>query len=418
MILLFLISSGILLFILVMFFMTIQCNVDSDESTNKTHSVLHMSLPLLVLICIGCLCFGLSNNSNPPTENTLITQTIETAKDVNTNIHLSGVKITQSNICKILPINNEYILWFSILVIFLSLMVIIFLCYLSENKHLSKKHESDNKVRMKRIERNGEIMRTIIKNNYNEMCAWAAQHIADAINNHKGERPFVLGLPTGSSPLGVYKRLIEMNKAGQVSFKNVVTFNMDEYVGLPREHDQSYWYFMHDNFFNHIDIPAENVNILDGMAQDLEAECQRYEDKIASYGGIDLFLGGSGVDGHIAFNEPFTSLTSRTGIRALTEDTLIVNSRFFDNDPNKVPKTALSVGVGTVCDSKQVLLIISGHNKARALRHCVEGGVDHAWTISALQLHKDGIIACDEAACGELKVDTYKYFKEIYKNER
>jgi glucosamine-6-phosphate deaminase len=124
------------------------------------------------------------------------------------------------------------------------------------------------------------------------------------------------------------------------------------------------------------------------------------------------------VDGHIAFNEPFTSLTSRTGIRALTEDTLIANSRFFDNDPNKVPKTALSVGVGTVCDSKQVLLLINGHHKARALRHCVEGGVDHAWTISALQLHKDGIVACDEAACGELKVDTYKYFKEIYKNEK
>ncbi len=261
-------------------------------------------------------------------------------------------------------------------------------------------------------------MKLIIKNNYDDMCAWAAQHIADAINNHKEDRPFILGLPTGSSPLGVYKRLIEKNKAGEVTFKNVVTFNMDEYVGLPREHDQSYWYFMHDNFFNHIDIPAENINILNGMAEDLEAECQRYEDKIASYGGIDLFLGGSGVDGHIAFNEPFTSLTSRTGVRALTEDTLIVNSRFFDNDPNKVPKTALSVGVGTVCDSKQVLLLISGHNKARALRHCVEGGVDHAWTISALQLHKDGTVACDEAACGELKVDTYKYFKEIYKNEK
>jgi glucosamine-6-phosphate deaminase len=129
-------------------------------------------------------------------------------------------------------------------------------------------------------------------------------------------------------------------------------------------------------------------------------------------------MGGSGVDGHIAFNEPFTSLTSRTGVRALTEDTLIVNSRFFGNDVNKVPKTALSVGVGTVCDSKQVMLIISGHNKARALRHCVEGGVDHAWTISALQLHQDGIIVCDEPACGELKVDTYKYFKEIYKNEK
>ena len=261
-------------------------------------------------------------------------------------------------------------------------------------------------------------MKLIIRDNYDVMCEWAAQHIADAINAHKENRPFVLGLPTGSSPLGVYKRLIEMNKAGKVTFKNVVTFNMDEYVGLPREHDQSYWYFMHDNFFNHIDIPAENINILDGMAKDLEGECQRYEDKIASYGGIDLFLGGSGVDGHIVFNEPFTSLTSRTGVRALTEDTLIVNSRFFGGDVNKVPKTALSVGVGTVCDAKQVLLLISGHNKARALRHCVEGGVDHAWTISALQLHKDGIIACDEAACGELKVDTYKYFKEIYKNEK
>ncbi len=260
-------------------------------------------------------------------------------------------------------------------------------------------------------------MKVIIKNDYQAISEWAATHIANAINNHKESRPFVLGLPTGSSPLGVYKKLIEMNKQGKVTFKNVVTFNMDEYVGLEREHEQSYWYFMFDNFFNHIDIPRENINILNGMAKDLEEECRRYEDKIALYGGIDLFLGGSGVDGHIAFNEPFTSLTSRTGVRALTSDTLIANSRFFDNDPNKVPKTALSVGVGTVCDSRQVLLLISGHNKARALRHCIEGGVDHAWTISALQLHKDGIIVCDEPACGELKVDTYKYFKEIYKDE-
>ena len=261
-------------------------------------------------------------------------------------------------------------------------------------------------------------MKLIIKNNYDEMSDWAAEHIALAINNHKEERPFVLGLPTGSSPLGVYKRLIEMNKAGKLSFKNVVTFNMDEYVGLPKEHDQSYWYFMHDNFFDHIDIPAENINILDGMTSDPEEECRRYEEKIASYGGMDLFLGGCGVDGHIAFNEPFTSLNSRTGIRTLTEDTRIVNSRFFGNDMNNVPKTALSVGVGTVCDAKQVLILINGHNKARALRHCVEGGVDHAWTISALQLHKDGIIACDEAACGELKVDTYKYFKDVCRDEK
>ena len=261
-------------------------------------------------------------------------------------------------------------------------------------------------------------MKVIIQQNYDKMCEWAANHIMAAINNHKGDKPFILGLPTGSSPLGVYARLIEYYKAGKVSFKNVVTFNMDEYVGLPKTHHESYWFFMHDNFFDHIDIPKENVNILDGMAADLEAECARYEAKIASYGGIDLFLGGSGVDGHIAFNEPFTLLNSRTGVRDLTEDTKIVNSRFFDNDPSQVPSKALSVGVGTVTDSKEVLLLISGHNKARALKECVEGGVNQMWTISALNLHNNAYIACDEMACGELRVDTYKYFLDVYKSER
>lgn len=261
-------------------------------------------------------------------------------------------------------------------------------------------------------------MKVIIQKNYDKMCEWAANHIMAAINGHKGDKPFVLGLPTGSSPIGVYKRLVEANKAGKVSFKNVVTFNMDEYVGLPREHHESYWFFMHDNLFNHIDIPAENINILNGMADDLEAECARYEAKIASYGGIDLFLGGSGVDGHIAFNEPFTSLNSRTGIRDLTEDTKIANSRFFDNDPEKVPSRALSVGVGTVTDSREVLLLINGHNKARALKECVEGGINQMWTISALNLHNNAYIACDEMACGELRVDTYKYFLDVYRSER
>ncbi len=261
-------------------------------------------------------------------------------------------------------------------------------------------------------------MKVIIQQDYEKMCEWAANHIIAAINAKTGKEPFVLGLPTGSSPLGVYRKLIEANKAGKVSFKNVVTFNMDEYVGLPREHDQSYWYFMHDNFFNQNDIPAENINILNGMAEDLEAECARYEAKIASYGGIDLFMGGSGVDGHIAFNEPYTSLKSRTGVRELAEDTKIVNSRFFGNDPEKVPSRALSVGVGTVCDSKEVLLLINGHNKARALANCIEGGVSSKWTISAIQLHNNAVIACDEAACGELKVDTYKYFLDVYKAER
>ena len=261
-------------------------------------------------------------------------------------------------------------------------------------------------------------MRLIIQKDYETMCEWAANHIMNAIRSHKGSKPFVLGLPTGSSPLGVYRRMVAACKAGKISFKNVVTFNMDEYVGLPREHEQSYWYFMHDNLFNHIDIPAENVNILNGMAEDLEAECARYEAKIASLGGIDLFLGGSGVDGHIAFNEPFTSLTSRTGVRLLNEDTLIVNSRFFGNDPAKVPTRALSVGVGTVTDAREVLLLISGHNKARALKECVEGGVNQMWTISALNLHQNATIACDEQACGELRVDTYKYFLNAFQAER
>lgn len=261
-------------------------------------------------------------------------------------------------------------------------------------------------------------MRVVIQDNYEKMCQWAANYIANKINNHKEDRPFVLGLPTGSSPIGVYKELIKKNQSGEVSFKNVVTFNMDEYLGLPREHDQSYWYFMHDNFFNHIEIPEENINILNGMAEDPEAECARYEAKIASYGGIDLFMGGIGVDGHLAFNEPFTSLASRTGVRDLTTDTRIVNSRFFGNDPEKVPAQAVSVGIGTVTDSKEVLVLINGHNKATALAKTVEGNVSHKWTCSALQMHNGAIIACDEAACDELTVGAYKYFLDMEKKER
>ena len=271
-------------------------------------------------------------------------------------------------------------------------------------------------------------MRVVIQDNYEKMCLWAANYIASRIKAHNAgpekDRPFVLGLPTGSSPIGVYKELARMNKAGELSFANVVTFNMDEYLGLPHEHDQSYWYFMHDNFFNHlVDMKPENINILNGMTTDPVKECADYEAKIASYGGIDLFMGGIGVDGHIAFNEPFTSLAftslaSRTGLRNLTTDTRIVNSRFFGNDPEKVPSQALSVGVGTVTDSKEVLILINGHNKARALAATVEGGMSHKWTCSALQMHNGAIIACDEAACGELTVDTYKYFLDIEKKER
>ena len=258
-------------------------------------------------------------------------------------------------------------------------------------------------------------MRLIIEPNYEEVSRWAANYVASRINAEKptAEKPFVLGCPTGGSPLGMYKNLIKLNKEGKVSFKNVVTFNMDEYCGIPQDHEQSYHTFMWTNFFNHIDILPENVNILNGNAEDPIAECQRFEDKIKSYGGIDLFMGGVGPDGHIAFNEPGSSLTSKTRMKTLTQDTIIANSRFFNNDVNQVPKTALTVGVGTVMAAKSVMLIVNGYNKARALRHGVEGGISQMWTISALQMHEKAIIIADEDACAELKVGTYKYFKDI-----
>lgn len=261
-------------------------------------------------------------------------------------------------------------------------------------------------------------MRLIIQNDYNKVSKWTANYIAAKIRKTAptSEKPFVLGLPTGSTPLGTYRELISLNKAGMVSFANVITFNMDEYVGLPKEHSESYYSFMWNNFFSHIDIKPENANILNGNAADLAAECEAYEAKIKLLGGIDLFLGGIGPDGHIAFNEPGSSLASRTRVKTLTTDTIIANSRFFDNDVNKVPRTALTVGVGTVLDAREVLIIVNGHGKARALRHAVEESINHMWTISALQLHPKGVIVCDYAACNELKVGTFNYFLDIEKN--
>lgn len=258
-------------------------------------------------------------------------------------------------------------------------------------------------------------MRLIIQPDYEHLAKWTASYIARKIEIFKpaAGKPFVLGLPTGSSPLGVYSELIALYKLGKVSFKHVVTFNMDEYVGLEPEHPQSYHYFMWSNFFSHIDIPEENVNILDGLAPDIKAECARYEEKIKAVGGIHLFLGGIGVDGHIAFNEPGSSLASRTRSKELNYDTRLVNSRFFGNDVTKVPRLALTVGVGTVLDAKEVLIVVNGHNKARALRHVVEEGVSHMWTGSALQLHPRAMIVCDEAATYELKVGTFKHFIDI-----
>ena len=261
-------------------------------------------------------------------------------------------------------------------------------------------------------------MRVIIEPNYDLMSQWAANYVVAKINAAKptAEKPFVLGLPTGSSPIGMYRALVKAYQEGKVSFKNVVTFNMDEYVGLPVEHPESYHSFMFTNLFNHIDCPKENIHILNGNAKDLAEECANYEKEIEKFGGIDLFLGGIGPDGHIAFNEPGSSLTSRTRQKTLTTDTIIANSRFFENDINKVPKTALTVGVGTVMDAREVMILVNGHHKARALKAAVEGSVNHMWTISALQMHQHGIIVADDAACEELKVGTYRYFKDIERN--
>ena len=260
-------------------------------------------------------------------------------------------------------------------------------------------------------------MRVIIKDTSAEVAQWAARLIVDEINAKatKTDAPFVLGLPTGSTPLQTYKELIRLYEAGEVSFKNVITFNMDEYVGLEESHPESYHSFMWSNFFSHIDVKAENVHILNGNAEDLIAECRTYEEAIVEAGGIDLFMGGVGEDGHIAFNEPFSSLQSRTRIKTLTPDTIAVNSRFFGGDISKVPTQALTVGVGTILDARKVLILATGPKKARALRHAIEGSYNHQWTLSALQIHPAGIIVCDDPAAEELRVATYRYFKNIEK---
>jgi glucosamine-6-phosphate deaminase len=258
-------------------------------------------------------------------------------------------------------------------------------------------------------------MRVIIQPTAAKVGEWTANYITRRISRFSPspDKPFVLGLPTGSSPIPTYERMVALAKRRKLSFENVVTFNMDEYVGLPEEHPESYHSFMWNRLFSHVDIKKENVNILNGNAKDLDAEAAAYEARIKKYGGIELFLGGIGPDGHIAFNEPGSSLASRTRLKTLTTDTRIANSRFFDNNVANVPKLALTVGVGTVMDAREVVILVTGHSKARALAHAVEQGVNHMWTVSALQLHPRGIIVCDDAATVELKVGTVNYFKDV-----
>ncbi len=262
-------------------------------------------------------------------------------------------------------------------------------------------------------------MKVIIRKNSAEGSLWAAHYIAAKINEKaaRTNEPFVIGLCTGSTPIETYAELIRMVKAGEVSFKNVISFNMDEYVGLPVEHPESYHSFMHRYLFDHIDENPENIHILDGNAKDIEAECAAYEKAIVDAGGFDLFLGGVGEDGHIAFNEPFSSLESRTRVVTLTQDTREVNARFFDGDFNKVPKQALTVGVATVLSAKEVVILAFGSKKARAIKDAVEGPMSHYCTLSGLQAHPAGIIVCDESSIGEVKVNSYRYFKAVEEAE-
>ncbi|TSA23280.1 glucosamine-6-phosphate deaminase [bacterium] len=260
-------------------------------------------------------------------------------------------------------------------------------------------------------------MRIIIHDNYEALSKWTAYYVAKRITdfNPTTEKPFVLGLPAGMSPVGTYQQLISLHQEGKVTFRNVVAFGLNEYAGIPEDHPQSHHSVLWNNFFGQIDIQPENVRLLDGNAADYDRECQDYEENIKTSGGIHLFLGSIGPDGHIGFNEPGSSLSSRTRIKTITPGARAANARWFGNDINKVPKTGLTMGVGTLMDAEEVVMVISGFNKARALQKILEDEVNHMWTVSMLQLHQHGMIVCDDEATMELKVGTVKYFRDIEK---
>lgn len=242
-------------------------------------------------------------------------------------------------------------------------------------------------------------MRLIVTKN--NLGAWAAHYIKDKMNNAHKET-FVLGLPTGGTVVDMYANLKQLHKEGELSFKNAVTFNMDEYVGLPKEHPQSYHYYMHSNLFDEVDIKPENVHILNGETADPAAECASYEDAITKAGGIDLFLGGVGRNGHIAFNEPQSDFNSRTRLVDLTPSTIEANARFFDNDLNLVPKQALTVGIGTVTNAKEILFLASGKEKAEAVARLAQDGITPQWPVTVLKQHPQATLLVDVEAASLL----------------
>lgn len=233
-----------------------------------------------------------------------------------------------------------------------------------------------------------------------------AQNLADRINAFVPtlSKPyFVLGLPTGSTPLPTYRKLVQFYKEGILSFKNVATFNMDEYCDLPVSHPQSYHTFMFENLFKHIDIVPENIHILNGLAEDKERECARYEFLINGCGGIDIQIGGIGSNGHIAFNEPGTAFDIKTHQMTLSRQTRHDNARFFEGDLNQVPKSALTIGLGTIMNAKEVMILATGTGKAQAVAKAIQEPQSLDVPASVLQNHPQAGYYLDEEAASLLK---------------
>ena len=246
-------------------------------------------------------------------------------------------------------------------------------------------------------------MQLIICDEYEQLSRAAAKTVAKTLNSKPNA---VMGLATGSTPLGLYQELVRMHKEEGLDFSQVTTFNLDQYVGLPNNHPQSYHYFMSENLFNHVNIPRQNVYIPSGTTDNYEAFCKWYEQRIVDCGGIDLQVLGIGTDGHIAFNEPSSSLGSRTRIKTLAKQTIEDNARFFDN-PDDVPVYAITMGVGTILEARKIILLASGESKAEAIAAAIEGPVTSMCTASALQLHADTIFFLDRAAAGRLNMREY-----------
>ncbi len=246
-------------------------------------------------------------------------------------------------------------------------------------------------------------MHVLISKTYEELSKKAARLVADELNT---KPDLVLGLATGSSPLGLYRELVRMHKEEGLDFSQVTTFNLDEYVGLRANHDQSFHYFMHENLFKHINIPRENIHIPSGTTKNYRAFCPWYERRIEAAGGIDLQLLGIGTDGHIAFNEPTSSLASRTRLKTLAWQTIEDNARFFDRIED-VPIYAITMGVGTILEARKLLLVANGENKSDAVAKMIEGPVTSMITASALQQHASAHVFIDEAAASKLQMREY-----------